>query len=571
MVTASAPVVSVHLYTNPNRTKGLAANFPYDVMSKDRVKLCLGYEWNPHHKSWLSDGPEVLLDMERFGVQPAWMSTEARVIAEEFREELWESLRARQEPIYEEEYGYQRQGSLFLANNRRAILADDMGLGKTKQSLDAVSMVGARNILVLAPKTLTYNWLDEIEKWHPELTSGVVPDNRANSKKKGIGRNDFWKKPPNVVIANYEKMRSEDWPWDIVWDVLICDEATRLKNSRTSTWKNVRTISRRLNPAMGYFWALTGTPLEIRVEELYNIFSILRPAVLGGFYRFRSQHCQTDYNGSVVGVQNLDLLRDRIGYFMLRRTKEEVLDKLPPKLPPQNVFIQMTVEEEKDYQELLSEFGDFLKQSNLNVGDPLTKLLRMRQYCCTPAIWGVDRKGSKYEALKDIIEDWDGQIVVFCFFEQVTSKLSEWLQKDVGYNPEAYIAGNVDPRERIDRVKRFNEGKLGKVFISTDAGNQGLNIVGANLVIHYDQLWNPQKMHQREDRSHRIGQKRIVNVMNLMYTDSIDYGMYELNLERQELFEDVVEGAEEVMIKKLSPARLKKIAEGKYRSGERTE
>lgn len=559
---ASAPIIPVHLYSNPNRDTGLAANFPYNEEHVKRIKLCLGYAWNKSHKSWMSEGPEVLLDMERFGIKPDWLSTEARSTAEDFRQSLWLSLQARQEPIYDEEYGYQRQGTLFLANNKRAILADDMGLGKTKQSLDAVSMVGAGRILVLAPKTLTYNWLEEVAKWHPEYTAGVVPDFKSDSKKKGIGRNNFWKKPPNIVIANYEKLRGEDWP-NIQWDVLICDEATRLKNSTTLTWKNVRTISRRLNPAMDYFWALTGTPLEIRVEELYNIFTILRPAVLGNFMRFREQHCKTDWSGTVIGVQNMDLLRDRIGYFMLRRTKEEVLDNLPPKLPPQNVFINMTVEEEKDYQELLAEFGEFLNDTSLNVGDPLTKLLRMRQFCCTPAIWDVPRKGSKYEALKDIIKDWEGRVVVFCFFEEVTRLLANWLREDVGYNPIAYIAGNVDPRERIERVKRFNNGELGKVFVSTDAGQQGLNITGANLIIHFDQLWNPQKMHQREDRLHRIGQKDTVNVMNLLYIDSIDYGMYELNLERQELFDDVIEGAEEVMIRKLSPARLKRIAEGK--------
>jgi SNF2 family DNA or RNA helicase len=187
----------------------------------------------------------------------------------------------------------------------------------------------------------------------------------------------------------------------------------------------------------------------------------------------------------------------------------------------------------------------------------------MRQFCCTPAIWDVPRRGSKYEALLEIIKDWPGRVVVFCFFEEVTRLLSSWLKADVGHNPEAYIAGNVLPRDRIERVRQFNEGKLGNVFISTDAGQQGLNIVGADLIIHYDQLWNPQKMHQREDRLHRIGQERVVNVINMLYMDTIDYGMYELNLEREELFNDVIEGAEEVMVKKLSPARLKRIAEGK--------
>jgi SNF2 family DNA or RNA helicase len=563
-MTSSTEIMPVHMHISPKNSEGFAVNFPYSEEDVRRIKLVLGFaEFSKAHKSWLCEGPEVLLDMERFGIKPAWMSSEARVIAEDFRLQLWKSLEARQEPIYEEEYGYQRQGTKFLSLQRRAILGDDMGLGKTKQALDAINAVGANRTLVMAPKTLTYNWMAEVAKWRPEYSVGVVPDNKDDSKRLGPGRKSFWKNPPQIVIANYEKMRGEDWPWKIQWDVLICDEASKLKNSTTITWKNIRTISRNMNPDMGYFWALTGTPLEIRLEELYNIFHLIRPAVLGGFSRFRDQHLKTAYNGDVVGVQNLDLLRDRIGYFMLRRTKEEVLDKLPAKLPPQNVFIKMSIEEQKDYQELLADFGEFLEGKELNSGDPMVKTLRMRQFCCTPAIWDVPRRGSKYEALLEIIKDWPGRVVVFCFFEEVTRLLSSWLKADVGHNPEAYIAGNVLPRDRIERVRQFNEGKLGNVFISTDAGQQGLNIVGADLIIHYDQLWNPQKMHQREDRLHRIGQERVVNVINMLYMDTIDYGMYELNLEREELFNDVIEGAEEVMVKKLSPARLKRIAEGK--------
>jgi SNF2 family DNA or RNA helicase len=279
--------------------------------------------------------------------------------------------------------------------------------------------------------------------------------------------------------------------------------------------------------------------------------------------RYRSQHHVLGWSGEIIQINNLDLLRDRIGYWMLRRTKAQVLKNLPPKLPPENRFVRMTVSEQKDYQELVTEFGQFLEDTKLSVINPLVKLLRMRQYCATPAIWGVERRGSKYEELVSIIKDWDGQIIVFCSFTEVTRLLRNWLAKDADYNPAAYIDGDVPAKQRVDVVNLFNEHKIGKVLLSSDAGRFGLNITSADLVIHYDQIFNPQLMEQREDRAHRIGQQNPVNVINLMYMDSVDYGIYLMNREEAQIFEDVVEGAEEAMIRKLTPARLKKIAEGR--------
>lgn len=556
MITSPLPI---HLHSNPKKpNEGFAVTFPYSKEAVNQIHTVLGLMWDKPTKSWISEGPEVLLDMERFGVKPVWLSREARDIAENFRQQLWDVLKARAEPIYDSEYGYQNQGTKFLVLNKRALLGDDMGLGKTKQALDALVQVG-KKCLILAPKTLTYNWQKELDKWHPELSYGVVPDAQHSVQK--MDRKKFWANPPDIVIANYEKLNSDGWPYDQDWDVIICDEATRLKNSTTVTWKAVHKISKRSQ----YAWLLTGTPLEIRLMELYNIFALIRPSVLGVYPRFREQHCLTDWGGNVVGVQNLDLLRERIGYWMLRRTKEEVLPNLPPKLY-NNHFVKMSVPEQKEYQQLLNDFKGSLDIWQPNFGDPLTKTIRLRQYCCSPVILGLGRKGSKYEELVEIIKGHDGHVVVFTWFEEAASLLASWLAKDVGHNPRAYISGKVSAKdgERIKRAREFDEGKLGKVFLSTDAGREGIDLVSADMVIHYDQgMWNPQKQHQREDRAHRIGQKNVLNVVNLMYMDSIDYGMYLVNEEREQLFDDVIEGAERAMIKKLNPSRLLRLAEGK--------
>lgn len=549
--------MNVKVYKNPKAKEGLVVswnltqNYREEV---DLVKRCLGLSFKKEDKTWISSGPEILLDMHRFGIGIEWASAEALKIAQDFRQQIWETMDCRALPIDDELYAYQKHGTQFLSLMPSAILADDLGVGKTKQALDAAVKIGANRILVLAPKTLTYNWKAEVEKWHPDMTAIVIPD----SKKE---RDTFWQDfVPDITIANYEKLQSQDWPSSKKWDVLICDEASRFKNSTTITYKKVKQVRGHSR----YAWALTGTPLEIKVEELYNILSLLRPAVLGGFYRFRDEHLITDWAGSVTGIKQLELLRERIAPYILRRTKAEVLKQLPEKVT-QNVYVKMSIGEQAAYQAMTSAFGNWLDEHGVSgAGNAMTEMLRMRQFCCTPAIFTDELGiGSKAEAIKEIIYEWQGKVLVFCFFKEAIDKYHKWL----GCHPDAIISGNVAAEERLARINEFNAGKLGKVLVSTDAGNQGLNITGANLLIHVDQLFNPQKQEQREGRLHRIGQTDNVTIMNVMMLDSIDYGIFQIGEERRKLFDDVVNGTELSLLKKLSAPRLKALVEGRSISG----
>lgn len=555
----------VSLYENPKNPKGLGIGFPYSPENVKVIKQVLGVAWDPKLKMWVSEGPEILLDLERFGIKIASLSSQARKIAEAFRQQLWDSLDLRALDISGEQYAYQGQGSSYLQTMQRAILGDEMGLGKTKQSLDGGLPLGNGRILVLCEKTTTYNWLAEIEKWHPGVEAGVVPQEINTRKVKGVpvqGRKDFWKDPPQIVIANYEKLYLAGWPFDTEWDVVIGDEATRFKNSATATYHALKKIVKKTKYGV---WPLTGTPMEKRIEELYNIMALVRPAVLGNFMRFREQHMEVDWAGNVVGVKNLPLLRDRIGPFLLRRTKAEVLPQLPPKLPPQNVFVQMSPQEEAAYEAFTDEFNNWLTAHGVSgAGNAMVQTIRMRQFTCTPMLFTNDLgKGSKYDALLPVIEGHEGQIIIFCSFKQVVHMLMDWLK----CNPRATIHGDVPAQERKQREVDFNAGILGKIMICTDAGQKGLNFVGADMVIHYDQIWNAQKMAQREDRLHRIGQTLPVQVINMMNIGTIDYGMYLVNREEEKLFESIIEGAEEQILRKLDAPRLRRIIEGKSTLG----
>lgn len=543
----------VRITWHPKYPNGLSISFPYSESNVDTIKQVLGTNWNPKLKIWESEGPEVLLDFQRFGIEIEHISPEARKIAEEFRQQVWDTVDCRLLPVDEEPFAYQVQGAKFLAAMPNSILADDMGTGKSKQALDAGVLKGVENALIVCEKTTAFNWENEVKLWHPELTVGVVPQ--------GVGvaaRKKFWEDPPQIVIANYEQLWQSDWPFDIEWDAFIPDEATRFKSKTSQTWKAVNRVAKHSKNV----WPLTGTPLEKNLGELFNIMAALRPAVLGNYNRFREQHMELDWKGNVVAVKNLEILRERIGAFMLRRTKEEVQKWLPPK-QYQEIFIPLSMPEKAAYEAFTDEFNNWLTQHGVSGGgDPMVQTIRARQFCCTPMLFTDDLgMGSKFEATQGIVEQWPGRIVIFCFFKEVINLLMKHLDT---VHPEALISGDIDDaKERFRRTQAFNNGDLGKIFLSTDAGNRGINLTGADLCIHYDQIHNAQKMHQREDRLHRTGQTGHVHVMHMMCIDTIDYGIYLNNKEEAKLFEEVINGAEEQVLRKLNAPRLRNMMVGR--------
>ena len=536
------------------------ANTRYSYINK--VKRTGGFVWNASAKAWIAEGPEVILDMDRIDLWQhiSTITPEATARVAAFRTNLELILNAKEEE-HEGAYGYQKTGTKSLVLQKRGILADDMGLGKSKQALDACAQVDAKNILIVAPKSLTWNWYYEIEKWYPKWqTYAVISDDKRKRQAQWESLDD----DRFIAIVNYEKLRLGDWPSDIHWDVIIFDEAHRLKNPQTATYKQAKKLRSE------YLWAITGTPMEIRIEELYGIMTLLRPGLFGGWMRFREQHLMMDAWGNVLGPKNLELLKERISPWMTRRRKEDVLTQLPPKIY-NNVFVELSPSELKEYNKIKSEFYSWLAENdrNINEANTLTQLLRLQQYTSSPDLLANEDdeviRGSKYEVLKEVLQDWDGKVMIFSRFAQMILALLEWLQEDFknDMHPEALIAGGIDGKVRVERVEKFNNDQLGRFLLSTDAGAYGLNVTGANLIIHYDQLWNPGKMWQREDRLHRIGQAQVVNVLTLITEGTVDEGMAKVLDKRREIFKDIVDGAEDVAIQRLGAGNLKKLVEGK--------
>lgn len=546
---------------------GFQAVFKYDANTVALIKRCLGFNWNPDLKAWVSPGPEVLLDLERQNIVFSYFNKEAEDRAARFYDQLDAILQIKQEPYPDEQFGFQKTGTDLLLWQGRGILADAMGLGKSIQSIRGAELaaISEYHNLIITMNSLTYNWQAEVLKWYPDADVGVVPETGPKA------REAFWKNPPKWIIANYEKLLLPDWPFDMIVGVFVFDEAQRAKNKRTKTWE---ALSRIVDKSF-YAWALTGTPLEIRLEELYSIISLLRPGIFGSFTRFREQHLITDGMGNTIGSQQHDLLKERIGPWMTRRTKAEVAPWLPPKIVLPPILVEMSKAEKDMYATINSDFDQWVKDQDRDASEMnvLTQLLRLEQFTCSPDILDLkekegDRKpwkGSKYEELVSILRDHEDNAVVFTRFKEMSSRLVKWLSHEPGidFNPQAVIDGDVKNVDRKPRVDAFNAGKLGKVFIFTDAGAFGLNVQG-DLVIQYDMLWNPAKMAQREDRLHGIGRggRDDLSIIYLLNNGTLDVGMYDVLQERQALATEIVDGAEEVMLKSLGKARLMAMAKG---------
>lgn len=553
------------------RGDGFAAFFPYDPRTVAAIKQVPGFNWNKSERAWVSDGPEVLLELERYRL-PFQASGETAERIAKFNQRMDSIIRLKQvnkatvDQGTEDLYAFQAIGAQSLFLQKRGLLADEMGLGKTKQSLDAANLAQAKDILVIAPKTLLYNWEKEVHRWYPKWVTVVISGKateRADQYRFLSGERKT--AIPRVVIVNYEKLIAADFPFQLRWDVLIFDEAHYVKNTTAQRHKAVKKIADR----SAYVFGLTGTPLETKPEETYGIMKVVRPSVFGNWMRFKEQHLIVDsWTGKISGLkpETKDLFRERLGAWMTRRTKAMVAGQLPPKVYNM-VGVELTDDERRIYRDIKKGFDRWVEEQGRMIGSAsaLTQLIRFQQFTSSPFLLGVEHigYGSKFWALKELLDGWEeGRAIVFTRFKEMAYLLQRWLEVP----DEAIITGDlVDSRERLRRADEFSAGRLGKVFIGTDAMAFGLSI-SADLVVHYDKLWNPAKEWQREDRAHGIGrgiEGRTTNVVHLLASDTIDVGMHVVTNERADLFRDVVDGAEATVLSSFGLREYQSLVEGR--------
>ena len=439
-------------------------------------------------------------------------------------------------------FEYQKEGVLHLAFNERALLADDMGLGKTIQAIGACvllkNLYGIKRVLIISPASLKVEWEEQIDKF---TNLDVCTIKGAKHK-----RDETYKSESFFYLGNYEQILYDMDEINSVLspDVIILDEAQRIKNWQTKTANSIKKLQSR------YAFVLTGTPIENNIDEIYSIVQFLNPHLFGSLFRFNREFYKLDEKGLAVGYKNLTLLHKKLQPIMLRRKKDNIEEKLPKK-SVKNYFVQMnesTRIKYEEYETMVSRLASKAAKYPLSP-DELKKMQMwlscMRMLCDTPYILDQATKESlKLDELMPIIdgmlEDDSKKIIIFSEWERMLRLLHERL--DAKNIAVAIHTGSLTQDARKLEIKKFKNDKDCKIFLSTDSGSVGLNLQVASVVINLDIPWNPAKLEQRVARAWRKNQKKSVSVINLITEDTIENKILYLIKQKQSLFDNVIDG-----------------------------
>ncbi len=440
---------------------------------------------------------------------------------------------------------YQKNGYKWLRTLETwqfgGILADDMGLGKTLQVIAvllAAKQEGtAGTSLVVSPASLVYNWGEEFEKFAPELNVSLITGTQEERQEKI----EAWQES-DVLVTSYDLLKRDILFYEekqFAYEII--DEAQYIKNHTTAAAKAVKIINSRIR------YALTGTPIENRLSELWSIFDYLMPGFLYGYDVFKREiETPIVKSGEETALARLQKM---VNPFILRRLKEDVLKDLPEKLEECR-YVRFSGEQQKLYDGQVVHMRENIARQNAEEFNKnkmliLAELTKLRQICCDPALCFENYKGdaAKLEACAELIQsamDGGHRMLVF---SQFTTML-DILQKKLDSLGISYytITGSTSKEKRLALVKEFNEGEVPVFLISLKAGGVGLNLTGADVVIHYDPWWNLAVQNQATDRAHRIGQKKKVTVYKLIAKHTIEEKIQKLQEMKKHLADQVISG-----------------------------
>ena len=498
-----------------------------------------------------------------------WANHQARSASQQQRsrkiKEAIESTRGRLPGIKAKLYPYQVTGTAFLAGTGRALLADDMGLGKTLQAIAAATWLenyeGVKKALIICPASLKQQWAREIAKFtnlKSQIISGPPADRAAQ-----------YRQQVTFFILNYELVLRDlsVITESLCPDLIIMDEAQRIKNWRTKIATAVKLIPSR------FAFVLTGTPLENRLEDLYSLMQVVDSKVLGPLWRYMVDFHVTDERGKVLGYRNLSLLRQRLKPVMLRRDRSLVNDQLPERIN-QRLDVVMTAKQVEIHDDGMAKAGRLAQIAKRRPLTPteqnrlIAALQQARMACNSAGLVDKETEESpKIDELQILLEELclqEGRkAVVFSQWELMTRLVEKRLRRmGLGY---VRLHGGVPTAQRGALMDSFRDDDSIQVFVSTDAGGVGLNLQSGSALINLDVPWNPAVLEQRNARIHRLGQKRRVQIITMVAADSYEQQVLELVGTKQNLFDNVVkEDATEDVVgvsRKLLETLIKDLAE----------
>ncbi|WP_440250136.1 SNF2-related protein, partial [Clostridium sp.] len=409
------------------------------------------------------------------------------------------------------------------------ILADEMGLGKTLQTITFLLSEKGKKSVIVTPTSLIYNWKSEFEKFAPNLNIKIIHGNKEERifTKEYINEYD-------VLLTTYGTLRNDyNLYEDINFDYCIIDEAQNIKNSLSQSSEVVKKLNAKVK------FALTGTPIENNLMELWSLFDYIMPGYLYSKKKFQDKFIKNE--------KGIIELKKYIKPFILRRLKNDVMSELPDKIEKRYV-VEMTKEQKKVYKTYIDDIKNKMKEKDLTK-DKITifsYLTKLRQLALDPGILvdGYIGGSGKIDVTVDLINEFINNNHKILLFSQFTSVLDSiktiFDAEGIEY---FYLDGSTKASERVSLVNEFNNSNKVKVFlISLKAGGTGLNLTSADVVIHFDPWWNPAIEDQATDRAHRFGQKNVVEVIKLISKGSIEEKIIKLQESKKEIINEIMNG-----------------------------
>ena len=477
-------------------------------------------------------------------------------------------------------YNYQKLGVMFsLANGEGVLLADQMGLGKSKQAIATAMCLKEKGklskVLVVVPSSLKFNWPLEIEKWTDEkyVIIDGSPDERISQWlrddvmfyivnfellqedlfggkkfKERIDETESHKNDRLRKTANAQRRARILTPIRLrKWDMIVVDEAQGLRHHSSARTRNIKGL-------MAHFrMALTGTPLDGRLEELHSVMEFVQPGLLESKTRFLQKHATTDFWGNVTGYKRVAEVTRKIAPFFIRRLKEDVLPDLPDKIY-ENRVIALSSAEMAIYKELASK-----GHKSTEDAEAMVCIIRCKQFCDDPRLIGESIESSKMLDLKNVLDEIIVQnghkVLLFSQYAEMVKLLMPMLDS-MGLKYFC-LWGETPKRERADMQEQFNQDKSIDLMIGTEAMSLGLNLTGANYVVLYDQWWSNTIVDQAIDRAHRIGQKNTVTIISFICKDTIEERIIHVLKAKANITSELLgDDHDEMMIRKIGTKQI---------------
>lgn len=484
---------------------------------------------------WEPDALNILIE-ERDKVR------RRKIIAEKYTGSLFDGL------IKTSLHPYQADGVRFAFEGGRTINADEMGLGKTVQAIATAELLKREglvgSVIIICPTSLKYQWLSEIKRF-TDSSAVVVEGNLIKRKEQLNDYNYFYK------ICSFHAMSNSVKAGYIPHtDMIIYDELQRLKNKETQMGKQLRKLHSQ------YVMALSGTPLENKLDELYSVTQLVDQYVLGPYYKFNAETTLTDETGKIVGYKNLHKVAEKLKDTLIRRKKSDVKLQMPARTDT-NLFVPMTKEQRTMHDEyqfqvtiIVEKWKRFKFLSEADRKRLLLFLSMMRMLCDSTFI--LDQKtrfdtkiDEAMEIISNLLDSEEGKVVIFSQWERMLRILAQELeQKETDF---CFLHGGVPSVKRKHLIDRFRDDPDCRIFLSTDAGATGLNLQTASLLINLDLPWNPAVLEQRIARIYRLGQANPVQIINMVARDTIEERMLATLRFKSNLAAGILDGGEDAV------------------------